>query len=63
MYAKAQSEYWSWRAPLAFGPRVEAVLITTLLCAKRQGLSLPLELWQQVFSHLQRRDIVAVERE
>eukprot|EP00050_Salpingoeca_kvevrii_P000717 m.154404 g.154404 ORF g.154404 m.154404 type:complete len:210 (+) comp10190_c0_seq3:658-1287(+) len=55
---ETRNHYWSWRAPLAFGPSAEAVLLTTLLCAKHRGLRLPVELWQHIFSHLQRRDFV-----
>eukprot|EP00050_Salpingoeca_kvevrii_P004521 m.254978 g.254978 ORF g.254978 m.254978 type:complete len:242 (+) comp11009_c1_seq19:3031-3756(+) len=55
-YAVRQQQYWNRRTPLAFGVGAERILITTLLCAKRRGLHLPVELWQHVFSHLQRRD-------
>eukprot|EP00050_Salpingoeca_kvevrii_P000093 m.141673 g.141673 ORF g.141673 m.141673 type:complete len:319 (+) comp10024_c0_seq3:2444-3400(+) len=51
-----QSQYWTRRAPLVFGPNAEKTILTALLCAKRCGLHLPLELWQHVFSHLQRKD-------
>eukprot|EP00050_Salpingoeca_kvevrii_P003739 m.232200 g.232200 ORF g.232200 m.232200 type:complete len:231 (+) comp10875_c0_seq49:480-1172(+) len=59
-HAARQAEHWSRRAPLAFGPRVEPVLMTTLLCAKQCGLQLPIELWQHVFSHLQRQDFLVL---
>eukprot|EP00050_Salpingoeca_kvevrii_P005324 m.279148 g.279148 ORF g.279148 m.279148 type:complete len:69 (+) comp11103_c3_seq11:998-1204(+) len=55
----AQKKHWSRHDPFAFGPHVEPVLLTTLLCAKRRGFRLPVELWQLVFAHLQRRDFVA----
>eukprot|EP00050_Salpingoeca_kvevrii_P004275 m.248441 g.248441 ORF g.248441 m.248441 type:complete len:75 (+) comp10972_c0_seq40:897-1121(+) len=58
----ATQQFWSYHAPSAFGLNAERILITTLLCAKRQGLYLPVELWQHVFSHLQRRDFAATSK-
>eukprot|EP00050_Salpingoeca_kvevrii_P004267 m.248314 g.248314 ORF g.248314 m.248314 type:complete len:342 (+) comp10972_c0_seq22:664-1689(+) len=54
-----QSQHWHRLAPLKFGVGVQPVIFTTLLCAKHRGLYLPLELWEMVFSHLQRRDFNA----
>eukprot|EP00050_Salpingoeca_kvevrii_P002149 m.187686 g.187686 ORF g.187686 m.187686 type:complete len:64 (+) comp10549_c0_seq6:804-995(+) len=59
LFWSGKGEYWSRRAPLAFGASAESMLFTTLLCAKRRELQLPVELWQHVFSFLQRRDFVA----
>eukprot|EP00050_Salpingoeca_kvevrii_P019132 m.82808 g.82808 ORF g.82808 m.82808 type:complete len:72 (+) comp8277_c0_seq2:110-325(+) len=53
-----QGKYWSRREPFCLGPAVRPVLMTTLLCTKRRGLRLPLEMWEHVFSYLQRRDFV-----
>eukprot|EP00050_Salpingoeca_kvevrii_P004126 m.243420 g.243420 ORF g.243420 m.243420 type:complete len:66 (+) comp10949_c2_seq4:506-703(+) len=55
-FAARQQQPWSRRTPLAFGPGAERVLMTTLLCAKRRNLELPVELWQQVFSFMNRED-------
>eukprot|EP00050_Salpingoeca_kvevrii_P003755 m.232680 g.232680 ORF g.232680 m.232680 type:complete len:94 (+) comp10875_c0_seq91:107-388(+) len=56
LWCAVQGEHWSRHEPFRFGPAVQPVLMTTLLCAKRRGLRLPLELWEHVFSQLQRRD-------
>eukprot|EP00050_Salpingoeca_kvevrii_P003741 m.232273 g.232273 ORF g.232273 m.232273 type:complete len:85 (+) comp10875_c0_seq54:1235-1489(+) len=36
--------------------------LLTALCWQRRGLHLPVELWQHVFSHLQRRDFARSSR-
>eukprot|EP00050_Salpingoeca_kvevrii_P009962 m.310560 g.310560 ORF g.310560 m.310560 type:complete len:169 (-) comp25476_c0_seq1:181-687(-) len=58
-FTARQQQHWSHRTPLAFGLEAEHIIIATLLCAKRCGLRLPVELWQHVFSFLQRRDFAA----
>eukprot|EP00050_Salpingoeca_kvevrii_P020156 m.95245 g.95245 ORF g.95245 m.95245 type:complete len:281 (+) comp8741_c0_seq2:143-985(+) len=52
--------HWSRRAPFDFRPFAEPMIITILLCAKRRGLFLPPELWQKVFSQLQRHDFYPI---
>eukprot|EP00050_Salpingoeca_kvevrii_P004125 m.243407 g.243407 ORF g.243407 m.243407 type:complete len:398 (+) comp10949_c2_seq3:667-1860(+) len=47
---------WSRREPLEFGARAEETMIATLCSAKRRGLRLPVEMWELVFSFMNRED-------
>lgn len=55
---RAASEHWLLPRQRVFGRPAREVILATLLCAKRQGLWLPTELWLLVFEFISRRDFI-----
>eukprot|EP00050_Salpingoeca_kvevrii_P013732 m.30831 g.30831 ORF g.30831 m.30831 type:complete len:189 (-) comp5263_c0_seq2:241-807(-) len=56
IFLSAGRTFWTFRGWQNFGRDPAVLMITTLLCAKRRGLHLPVELWLHIMTYLQRKD-------